>query len=56
MLNWTFSFLVLALISAILGFTGIAQAAANIAKITFFVFLALGVLGIIYNLSKNWKK
>ncbi len=39
MLNWSLTFLVLALIAAAFGFTGIAASAAGIAKILFFVFL-----------------
>jgi uncharacterized membrane protein YtjA (UPF0391 family) len=41
MLNWALSFLVLALIAAILGLTGLAGAATNIAWILFVVFLGL---------------
>lgn len=39
MLSWAISFLVLALVAAILGFGGIAASAAWIAKILFFGFL-----------------
>ncbi len=50
MLKWTVIFLVIALIAALFGFTGISQGAASIAKIIFFIFLALvvifGILGI----------
>ena len=41
MLYWTLVFLVLALIAGALGFGGIASAAAGIAQVLFFVFLAL---------------
>lgn len=44
MLGWAIAFFVLALIAAALGFGGIAGASAGIAKILFFVFLALLVL------------
>jgi uncharacterized membrane protein YtjA (UPF0391 family) len=37
-------FLIVSLIAGVLGFTGIAMAAAGIAKILFFVFLALFVI------------
>ncbi|QTL37501.1 MULTISPECIES: DUF1328 family protein [Pseudoalteromonas] len=47
MLRWSLGFLVLALISAILGFGGIAGAAAGIAKILFFVFIALVLLSFV---------
>jgi uncharacterized membrane protein YtjA (UPF0391 family) len=41
MLHWALTFLVLGLIAALLGFTGIAGASIGIAKILFFVFLAI---------------
>ncbi|XOV80368.1 MAG: DUF1328 domain-containing protein [Aestuariibacter sp.] len=47
MLSWTFVFLIIAVIAAILGFTGIAGAATNMAKILFFIFLALWVVSFI---------
>lgn len=41
MLSWSLTFFVLAVVAAIFGFTGIAVAAAGIAKILFVVFLIL---------------
>lgn len=41
MLSYTITFLVIALIAAALGFTGVAGTAAGIAKICFFIFLVL---------------
>jgi uncharacterized membrane protein YtjA (UPF0391 family) len=41
MLNWSITFLVVGLIAAVLGFTGIAGAATQIAWILFVVFLVL---------------
>jgi uncharacterized membrane protein YtjA (UPF0391 family) len=41
MLHWALTFLVLGLIAALFGFTGIAGASIGIAKILFFVFLAI---------------
>jgi uncharacterized membrane protein YtjA (UPF0391 family) len=41
MLHYALVFLVLGLIAALFGFTGIAGASIGIAKILFFVFLAL---------------
>lgn len=41
MLSYTITFLIVALIAAALGFTGIAGTAAGIAKICFFLFLIL---------------
>jgi uncharacterized membrane protein YtjA (UPF0391 family) len=47
MLSYAITFLVIALIAALLGFGGIAGAAVGIAKILFFVFLVLFVLSLI---------
>ena len=41
MLRWAFFFLVISLIAALFGFTGIAVAAAGIAKVLFFLFLVI---------------
>ena len=41
MLSWAFTFLIIALIAALLGFTGIAGAAAAIAKVSFGVLLLI---------------
>ena len=47
MLKWALTFFVIAIIAAIFGFTDIAQGAAAIAKIIFFIFLVLFVLSLI---------
>jgi len=47
MLNWVWMFLILAIVAAIFGFTGVVVAAAGIAKILFFVFLVVFVIGLI---------
>ena len=39
MLNWALAFFLIAILAAILGFTGVAVAFAGMAKILFFVFL-----------------
>lgn len=49
LLDWSLSFLVIALIAAIFGFSGIAQESANIAKILFVVFLILYVAMVVKN-------
>ena len=41
MLRWAAIFLVIALLAALFGFTGIASAAAGIAKVLFAIFLIL---------------
>lgn len=50
MLSWALSFLVIALIAAALGFGGIAGTSAGIAKILFFIFIALFVISLIARL------
>jgi uncharacterized membrane protein YtjA (UPF0391 family) len=44
MFNWSVTFLVIALIAAVLGFSGIAGTAVNIAWILFVVGLILAVV------------
>jgi uncharacterized membrane protein YtjA (UPF0391 family) len=44
MLKWAIVFLVISLIAALYGFTGISAGAADIARILFFVFLAICVV------------
>lgn len=46
MLHWTITFLVIAIIAAVLGFGGIAGTAIGIAKIIFFVFLVLFIISL----------
>ena len=47
MLRWSLIFLVVALVAALFGFTGIAASAAGIAKILFFIFIVLFVIALI---------
>jgi uncharacterized membrane protein YtjA (UPF0391 family) len=51
MLRWAVIFLVIALIAAVFGFTGIAAAAAGIAKFLFLLFLAVCLFLFIVGLS-----
>ena len=53
MLRWALIFLVVALIAAALGFTGVYAAAAGIAKILFFVFLVLFVVSLIMHAARG---
>ena len=48
MLSWAITFLIIALIAAVLGFGGLAGTAVGIAKILFFVFLVLFVVSLIF--------
>jgi|GEM_PF-492743 len=52
MLRWTVVFVVLAIIAAVFGFGGIAAGAASIAKILFFIFLALFVISLLMGKKK----
>jgi uncharacterized membrane protein YtjA (UPF0391 family) len=47
MLRWALAFFIVALIAALFGFTGIALAAAGIAKILFFIFVVLFLLALV---------
>ncbi|WAC27670.1 MULTISPECIES: DUF1328 domain-containing protein [unclassified Ancylobacter] len=57
MLGWALTFLVVALIAAVLGFGGIAGTAIEIAKIIFFVaiilFLVSAVVGMLRGRSSR---
>jgi uncharacterized membrane protein YtjA (UPF0391 family) len=47
MLSWSITFLVIALVAAVLGFGVIAGTAASIAKLLFLVFLVLFVVSLL---------
>jgi uncharacterized membrane protein YtjA (UPF0391 family) len=47
MLNYAWIFLVIAIIAAVFGFGGIASASAGIAKILFYIFLAIFVISLL---------
>ena len=47
MLRWALIFFLLALVAALFGFGAIAVAFASLAKILFFVFLALLVISLV---------
>ena len=51
MLRWALIFLVLGLIAAAFGFTGIAGASVGIAKVLFFLFLAIFAIMFILGLT-----
>jgi uncharacterized membrane protein YtjA (UPF0391 family) len=53
MLNWAVTFFIIALIAAVLGFTGIAVAAAGVAKILFVVFLVLFLVSLIAHTTRR---
>lgn len=43
MLRWAAIFFVISIVAALFGFGGIAEGAADIAKVLFFIFLAIFV-------------
>ena len=53
MLGWALTFLVVALIAGVLGFTTIAGTAIGVAKILFFVFLILAIVSFIANTARR---
>ncbi len=50
LLKWAVIFFVVSLIAAVFGFTGIAAGAAEIAKVLFYLFLAIFVILLIAGL------
>ena len=53
MLGWALTFLIVALIAAILGFGGIAGAAVSIAKVIFFVAIVLFAISVVAHLVRG---
>jgi uncharacterized membrane protein YtjA (UPF0391 family) len=53
MLYWALMFLVVALLAGVLGFTGVAVAAAGISKLLFVVFLVLFVISLATHLTRR---
>ena len=53
MFSWALTFLVIALIAAVLGFGGIAGTAIEIAKIIFFVAILLFLISAIIGLARG---
>ncbi|PYJ64887.1 MAG: DUF1328 domain-containing protein [Verrucomicrobia bacterium] len=48
MLGWAVTFLIIALVAAVLGFGGIAAASTGIAKVLFFLFLVMCIIFFIF--------
>lgn len=53
MLHYAVVFFVIALVAALFGFGGIAAGAAEIAKVLFFIFLALFVASLVVGLFRR---
>jgi uncharacterized membrane protein YtjA (UPF0391 family) len=50
-LKWAVIFLLIALVAAMFGYTGIAAGAAEMAKILFFIFLAICIILFVLGLA-----
>ena len=55
MLSWAILFLVVALVAAVLGFGGIAGTAVSIAKLIFFVAIALFLISAVMHAIRSRK-
>ena len=53
MFGWAITFLIVALVAAVLGFGGIASFAVDLAKIVFFVALVLFVISAVIALIRG---
>ena len=53
MLHYAVVFVVIALIAALFGFGGIAAGAVEIAKLLFYVFVAMAIVAFIVSLIRN---
>ena len=51
MLRWALAFFVLSIVAAALGFTGLASAAAGVARMLFFLFLLIFALLLVIGLT-----
>jgi uncharacterized membrane protein YtjA (UPF0391 family) len=53
MLYWALMFLLIAILAAVFGFTGISFLAAGVAKVLFFLFLILFVISLVAHVSRR---
>lgn len=53
MLGWSLLFFIVAIVTAVFGFGGIAEASADIAQILFFIFLVLFVVSLIIGVMRR---
>lgn len=51
LLKWALIFLVISLVAALFGFTGIAAASADIARILFYIFVVIFMVLLILGLT-----
>jgi uncharacterized membrane protein YtjA (UPF0391 family) len=52
-LNWAISFFLIAIVSALFGFSGIAAGAADIAQMLFVLFLVLFAVSLLIGLRRH---
>ena len=55
MLRWALAFFILALVAALLGFTGIAVISVEIARVLFFLFLVVFLVTLVLGLVAGRK-
>lgn len=55
MMQWALGFLVVAIIAAVFAFGGIATGIASVAKIAFFLFIALFIISMVINIMRGLK-
>ncbi|MFT4091659.1 MAG: DUF1328 domain-containing protein [Asticcacaulis sp.] len=55
MLNWIITFFILAVLSAVFGFTGLAGTFAEIAKFIAVIFVVLFIAGLVYRMVTGQK-
>jgi uncharacterized membrane protein YtjA (UPF0391 family) len=53
MLRWALTFFIVAIIAAFFGFSGIAGVATEFAKISFFLFLVLFVVSLVFGVVRG---
>ena len=53
MLNWALAFFHIAILAAVLGFTGVAVAFAGMAKILFFVFVVVFLVALVMGVTRR---
>ena len=53
MLSWALTFLIMTVISAVLGFTSAVVATAGIAKVLFFIFLVLSLVALLAGVARG---
>jgi uncharacterized membrane protein YtjA (UPF0391 family) len=53
MLTWVFTFLIIALISGALGFTGLAGTSIAVAQMLFYIFLVLFIVSLLVHLVRG---